>query len=347
MVAPTARLHPQALRHHDVVDDRQAVSPHPQEVHPMRRFATAGLTGILTIALAAAPVTAQEETLDRIELPDGWAPEGITTDGSSLFAGSLADGAIWRADPMSGEGELLAAGAEGRVAAGVDHDGFGRLWAAGGPTGEVRAYDADSGELLATFSLEAGFLNDIAATDEAIYVTDSFMPQVLVIPLGEAGELPDAEAVTALPLSGDLVYGEGFNVNGIVAAPAGLIVVHSGNGQLFRIDPASGASSLIDSGDVSLTGGDGLELDGDTLYLLRNTSNLVVALELDAAAESAALLAEVTSDDFDVPTTMALVGDDLWAVNARFGTEATPETQYWITRVDTVEAADTAAGAEG
>jgi hypothetical protein len=44
---------------------------------------------------------------------------------------------------------------------------------------------------------------------------------------------------------------------------------------------------------------------------------------------------------------MALVGDHLWAVNARFGTEATPETQYWITRVDTVEAADTAAGAEG
>jgi hypothetical protein len=41
-----------------------------------------------------------------------------------------------------------------------------------------------------------------------------------------------------------------------------------------------------------------------------------------------------TSDDFDVPTTAALVGDALWAVNARFGTEPAAESEYWITRVE-------------
>ena len=310
----------------------------------MRRVVTAGIAGLLSIGLLGGSVAAQDDELDRIDLPSGWAPEGITTDGQRLFAGSLADGAIWQADPLTGEGDVLAPGAEGRVAAGLEHDAFGRLWAAGGPTGEVRAYEAATGELLATYTAEAGFLNDVAATAEAVYVTDSFLPQILVIPLGEAGALPAAGAATALPLSGELVYGEGFNVNGIVAAPAGLIVVHSGDGTLYRVDPATGVASQIDNGDVSLGGGDGLELDGDTLYVLRNTSNLVVALELDAAAESATVLAEITADDFDVPTTMALVGEHLWAVNARFGTEVTPDTEYWITRIDTVEAAD---GAEG
>lgn len=306
----------------------------------MRRLIPAGIAGLLSIGLVAVPVAAQAEGLDRIELPDGWAPEGITTDGDLLFAGSLANGAIWQADPTTGEGEILAAGGEGQIAAGIEHDAYGRLWTAGGPTGMVRSYDSTTGELLATYPFEGGFLNDVAATPEAIYITDSFVPQILVIPLGEAGELPEPEAATALPLSGDLEYVDGFNLNGIVAAPAGLVVVHSGKGELYRVDPATGVSALIDTGEVPLSAGDGLELGGDTLYVLRNSSNLVVALALDEAAETASFLGERTSDDYDVPTTLALVGDDLWAVNARFGTDVTPETAYWITRVDAVEGAD-------
>ena len=313
----------------------------------MRRVIPAGFAGILTIALIAAPVAAQDEGLDRLELPNGWAPEGITTDGTSLFAGSLADGAIWRVDPAAGEGAILAEGAEGRVAAGIEHDAYGRLWTAGGPTGEVRAYDAASGELLATYTLAGGFFNDIAATEDAVYVTDSFVPQLLAIPLGADGALPDVEAVTPIPLSGDLVYGEGFNVNGIVAAPAGLIVVHSGNGELYRVDPATGEAALVDIGDVSLIGGDGMELDGDILYVLRNSSNLVVALELDEEVASASLVAELTADGFDVPTTLALLGDDLWAVNARFGNDPTPETEYWITRLDAIDGSGGTDATEG
>ena len=42
---------------------------------------------------------------DRIDLPAGWPAEGMTSDGTTLYAGSLADGAIWQGDAVTGEGE--------------------------------------------------------------------------------------------------------------------------------------------------------------------------------------------------------------------------------------------------
>lgn len=306
----------------------RSISPRPAALRKLS-------VTVIASSLLLVPAATVAQTPDRIDLPNGWAPEGITTDGASLFAGSLADGAIWRGDPATGEGAVLAEGSEGRVAAGIEsEDEAGRIWAAGGPTGEVRAYDSESGELLATYSFEAGFLNDLVATPEAVYVTDSFMPQLLVVPLGEDGALPEPDATTAVPLGGELEYGDGFNLNGIVAAPAGLIVVHSGAGELYRVDPATGEGTRIDMGEASVTNGDGLELDGQTLYVVRNQLNQVAVFELDEGATAATLVAELTSDDLDVPTTAAALGSDLWAVNARFNTEVTPDTEYWITRLE-------------
>ena len=80
----------------------------------------------------------------------------------------------------------------------------------------------------------------------------------------------------------------------------------------------------IDSGGIDLTNGDGLELDGSTLYVVRNQANRVAVLDLDDDASSVTAVGELASDDFAVPTTAALVGDDLWAVNARFGIRPRP-----------------------
>ncbi len=299
----------------------------------MRRMTPVLGTAILTLGLAAGPAAAQE-TLDRIEMPDGWAPEGITTDGDRLFAGSLANGAILVADPTTGETAILSEGAEGRIVAGIDYDEAGRLWAAGATTGEVRAHDAETGEVLATYPFEAGFLNDVVVTPEAVYFTDSFVPQVAVVPLGPDGSLPEPDAAFVLPISGDLQYGEGFNANGIVATADGLILIHSGLGQLYRVDPESGASVLIDTGEADLTAGDGLELVDDTVYVMRNRMGEIVAIELDEGVTTGTVTGTATSDDFDVPTTVAAVGDDLWVVNARFGTDAAADTPYWMSRVD-------------
>ena len=217
---------------------------------------------------------------------------------------------------------------------GADHTEAGRLWTAGATTGEVRAYDAGTGELLEAYPFEAGFLNDVAVTPEAVYISDSFVPQIAVVPIGDDGALVAPDEAFVVPITGDLQYGEGFNANGIVATPAGLVLVHSGLGQLFLVDPATGASTLIDTGEADLTAGDGLELVGQTVYVMRNRMGEIVAVELDEQATTGVVTGTATSDDFDVPTTVAAVGDDLWVVNARFGTDATPETAYWMSRVD-------------
>src|SRR4051812_25859109 len=100
--------------------------------------------GALVAPAAAAPFPA------RIELPDGWAPEGITAGaGATVFVGSLAGGAIWKGDVRTGVGAVLVDPVPGAVAVGVEYDRLhDRLWVAGGPTGEVRVYDAAAGELL-------------------------------------------------------------------------------------------------------------------------------------------------------------------------------------------------------
>ena len=212
----------------------------------------------------------------------------------------------------------------------------GRIWAASGGSGEVRVYDSETGELLATYTFDAGFLNDLVATPEAVYVTDSFRPQLLVVPLGEGGALPEADAVEVLPISGELEYTVGaFNVNGIVSSPAGLVVVQSADGELFRVDPATGEGARIDIGEASVGNGDGLELVGQTLYVVRNQLNQVAVFELDEMATTATQVAELSSDDLDVPTTAAALGTDLWAVNARDFGEGGPDTEYWISRLDT------------
>ncbi len=139
-----------------------------------------------------------------------------------------------------------------------------------------------------------------------------------------------------MPITGDLTYGDGFNLNGIVATDAGLVVIHSPSGGLYRLDPETGVTTTIDTGDAELSVGDGLELDGRRLYVVRNRRNEVAVLDLAADLSSATLVTTLTSDDLDIPTTAALVGANLWPVNARFGTPVEASTEYWITRLDAI-----------
>lgn len=311
---------------------------------PGVNLVAACLTIAVALGYAAGSVLAQDDGLDRIDLPDGWRPEGVTTMDGRLYVGSLAGGAIWAADPFTGEGSVLVEPRRGVVAVGVEAEpANGRLWAAGGRTGEVRAYDAASGELLRTYTVDAGFLNDLVATPEAIYVTDSFMPHLVVIPLRPDGGLRGTGRVTTLPLSGDLVFGDGdYNANGIVATDDGLILVQSQPGALFHVDPESGETRAIDVGDAELLWGDGLELGGTRLYVARNRFDVVSVVELDPETGNARLVEQLTSDALDVPSTAALIDGDLWAVNARFGTDAPAEAAYWLTQLDVGAGGDTA-----
>lgn len=75
-------------------------------------------------------------------------------------------------------------------------------------------------------------------------------------------------------------YQQGFNLNGIATTSDGayLIVVQSNTGKLFRISTASKAVVEINLGGQTVTNGDGILLDGRTLYVVRNQNSLIVKI---------------------------------------------------------------------
>ena len=172
-------------------------------------LSTLALAASLAFAPAAAGVRPADPDLPaRIDLPDGFQPEGIESDAAgNLYVGSLRDGDIWTVNVLTGEERLLVdneADAE-LVAVGLHLDEQGRLWVAGGPTQQIRVYDVATGELLETYPFPtAGFINDLDISRNAVYATDSVNQQLLVIPLEEGGGLPDPSAATTMPLTGEI-----------------------------------------------------------------------------------------------------------------------------------------------
>jgi len=301
----------------------------------------------LFLSLSPVAASAHQARPDRIDLPDGWRPEGITTDGHQLFVGSLANGAILRADPRTGDTEVIAEGATGSMTVGVDYDRRrDLLWAAGGgPPGntsrEIRVYDAESGDVLATYTFPEStdwFINDLVVTRRAVYATDSRNRELLVVRLKGNRGLPGQEAASILPLTGDFDVQAGTGLNGIVASRGRLIAIQGGDvGLLFRIHPRTGVTRTIDLGGDRLLNGDGLELDGDLLYAVQNRLNTVAVVDLDRRVKNGEVVTRLTDDDFDVPTTVALLDDSLYLPNARFGTAVPEPADYWITRIDAFE----------
>ena len=108
--------------------------------------------------------------------------------------------------------------------------------------------------------------------------------------------------------------------------------MQSNTGKLFRVEPRSGRTHEVDL-DTTLTNGDGLLLDGRTLYVVRNRDNLVVSLRMDRTGDRGRLSGQLTDPRFDVPTTVARFGERLYLPNARFGTTPEPTTKYQVVAV--------------
>jgi sugar lactone lactonase YvrE len=306
----------------------------------MRRFCWM-LPGLLVFAVLQAPpgAGAAQTWPDIIALPDGWLPEGVVTGhGPIIYSGSRANGAIYAANLRTGEGAVLVPGQAGHVAVGLGFDArTNYIFAAGGPTGKGSVYDADTGALVQEYTLTAAgtFVNDVIVTRDGAYFTQSLLPVYYRVPLGAGGMLADPGEVETIPLGGDWQQVPGFNANGIEASPNGksLIVVHSTTGALYRIEPLTGAATQIDLGGGSVTAGDGLLLRGRILYVVRNRLNEIAIVELAPDFGSGAVVATITSPNFDIPTTVAAFGNQLYAVNARFTTPPTPDTAYSIVRI--------------
>lgn len=109
--------------------------------------------------------------------------------------------------------------------------------------------------------------------------------------------------------------------------------MHSSLGSLFLVDPKTGESTRVDLGGATLPNGDGILLEGKTLYVMQNRLNQISAVRLDATLKTGSVTKVITDPAFRVPTTIARFGKWIYAVNARFGTPVTPDTDYDVVQV--------------
>lgn len=302
----------------------------------------AAAASLLALFAAAAPAQAPS----RFVLPATVEyPEGIAWDPAAraFYVGSSPGGQLLRVDAATGAatpvGTGLAAQLDGKFPGllGMHVDGKGRLWIAGGATGKAFVIDQRTGALLRTIETPGaapGLINDIAFAGGRVFLTDTRRDMLWSVPLD--GETTAAEPW--LDLAGTAgAAGPGAKFNGIVATPDGrsLIAGHMGTGHVLRIDIADRKITRIDLAGETVEGVDGLQLAGDMLYIVRQPAGEIVTVRLTPDRASGRVVARTKSDGLAWPATAALVGDELWIVNAQFNKRSTndPVRPFWVQRV--------------
>ncbi len=304
-----------------------------------RTLALAGLAAALSLTVTASLLAdggkgkKKGKAATTIAIPGPAVyPEGIAAKGAWIYTGGSQDGTIYRAPRRGTTAEILAApGVDGRTAAiGMKIDKNGHLLVAGGPTGTVFVLDRTTGATLGKFTRPVGgaydandptFLNDIVvAKNGDAYVTDSFSAVIYWISASAlAAPVIGGILEEWLLLAGSpIVYQNGFNLNGIVAKKNKyLLTVQFNTGKLFRINIATRQITEVTVNGTTLTGGDGMILHGERLYVVHQ--GVVDVLKLKNNLRSAKLRQTITSPTFDSPTTAALHKGRLYVVNSQFG----------------------------
>lgn len=299
--------------------------------------------GLVTPAAAAPQARPAAHRLNEIALPAGFQPEGITVGKhGTAYLGSRGDGDIYAVNLKNGRGRVISQG-PGTASVGlkVAKD---RLYVAGGAAGTGRVVSTRTGKTLASypFTTDSSFVNDVVLAKRGAWFTDSLQPQLYRVSYAKKAERVQQARVATVPLTGDWVQTLGVNnANGIAIGPdhRSLLVVQSNTGFLFRVNPRTGVARRVDLGATLLTNGDGLLVQGRTLYAVQNRDNQIAVVHLNAHGTRGRLTATLTSADlpagarFDVPTTVAAYRGSLYLPNARFGIPDATTAEYWITRV--------------
>jgi sugar lactone lactonase YvrE len=293
----------------------------------MYRILAVPLLALAVVAGVAGPAAAGRPAGSHgsekvIVLPGATSAEGITAGaGSTFYAGDLFAGDIFRGDIRRGTAELFIDAPEGRAAVGMSASVRHRLlFVAGGATGQGYVYDLRTGATVATHQLApagAGFINDVTATAHGAWFTDSLQAKLYFVPV--------RGPVRTLNLTGPAADTSGdFNLNGIQATPSGrtLIVAHSFLGRVYTVNPVTGATTLI--AGVEVPNVDGIVLSGRRLWAVQNFSNQISRYRLSGRLASGALEKVITSDNYAIPTTAALFGHRIAAVNSHFDTGIPP-----------------------
>ena len=283
-----------------------------------------------------APAPEAPAALQRIELPASVSfPEGIAYDAEAgvLYTGGAADGAIARVHAESGRVDIVAAAGAVVPAGtttfpamlGMEIDAAKRLWVAGGRTGKVWVVSTTDGRVIKEVTVPSvgrSLLNDVAIVGSSAYITDTVVPTLWRMTVtGDAiGNIEPWLDLQGTPI----VYGEGNQLNGITVTPDGqtLIVVQMAKGLLFTIDIPSKVVKGIDTGGEDLSGADGLVLDGDTLYVVRQTAVEIATVVLSDGMTRGRVVSRFKDPGLAWPATAVKVGDALIVVNTQFNTRA-------------------------
>ncbi len=306
-------------------------------------------------AFEALPTAAALETWpEAISIPIGFEGEGIELGkGHEFFVGGFSfssvfgplfgvshplsefAGAIYKGNLRTGEGAILVP-PTGKPVAGLSYDprtdylyaatGFGDLGTGIFSGGGVIVYDASSGAVITEITFGDGIvLNDVLVTRTGVYVTDSVNPDLYKVVLEKGGRLPSTPVFEVIPMDG-FVMVPGFNANGLVGNFDGkqLVIVNISSGVLYRVDTASGEASaiVIEGAEQLFPDGDGLYLDGRTLYIMQNFSNKIAVVQLSGDLSGGEFIKNIPGEGeinpLDIATTIIGFGNGIYAINTHF-----------------------------
>lgn len=322
---------------------------------PRQRWVPLLLGMCLVLALGAAGVAGATprahggKAITYVIPGEAVFPEGVAVDQRTgfFYVGSTTDGTIFRGHPRwPALTPFLPGGADGRTTAiGMKVDRHGRLYVAGGATGQVWVYDTRTRKLVRRFDTgrrEGTFLNDVAVTPNGdAYVTDSMFPVLWRIPAAAVRKPATTPGTPEAFLDFTGTPGEyqpGFNMNGIAPSADGreLVVIQSNTGKLLRVTLRDRRVTEIPVAGGPLTSGDGILLKGRLLLVVRNALELVVTVALDGRLTEGRVVASYTDPTFMFPTTIALAHGRVLAVNAQFdrrGPGLVPELPFTVSSV--------------
>jgi hypothetical protein len=186
----------------------------------------------------------------------------------------------------------------------------------------VKVYAATSGRLLEEIIFgDDMVINDVLVTEKAVYCTDSVSTILYKIPLEDDGKV-FSSAVEKIEMTGFEMNPDSFNANGLVGDFDGkqLVIVNISMGVLYLVDTESGVATPVNvQGEEQLfQNGDGLYMDGRTLYIMQNFAQKVAVVELSNDLTQGTFIKNLVSDDFSIPTTIMGFGDCIYAINTHF-----------------------------
>lgn len=244
------------------------------------KFRFASLALIFVLMLGITSVFAQEEDDSQAIIIENSAffPESVAIYDGILYTSDFATAEIVAINLEDGTNSVFAPAEEGKAGWGLYVDeatgvllscvaGLGEPFGGVAPTtpNDVRAYSLETGEILASWTLEAGIVcNSITVGgDNTIFMSDIVTPQIIKLDT-ETGESSVWSADPAYVVEG------GFGISGLVFDGENSLYAVA-NGKLFRVGIAEDGSAeaaveitLTDAnGEATALATDGLVWVGD------------------------------------------------------------------------------------